>query len=1510
MLSSVADAKNRLKATNEKNSIEDSGTESSEDLRVLAADLREKIQMHSSKNSAQGQKDKDVISEVAEALTKLETSLKDGEDIHLNRGKRNALLTLVANLQNHLLCSDDGPLNSPTLETSSPEYDIKSNRHRFARKRNRANRHTVGVSKEELADARKYIEDLVLMESLSNAATPDASTDTTPTSMKRNSVGDPLEEFDLPEEPKPTTLQLSKSNPKVNFGINSNRDTSQVHLRVNSQGPKTRPLSDSFPEKNVTSAYQRALERNKLQRSPEPARSRFSNKKQLMKRANTIDIPKSQQPAESESDGEDNPVGLLRAVHVNPKQKPGNKVPEFVPKTENDHKFLAFLQKTSHHHGLGWNQNKSVTNWTNKFGNIKSAFESGAVTEKSALKPPMHPHHPSKLMSKSPSQLPESKQIFSPPPQYNYQPPANLYHQKYSSHQDLQSQQVPMPKPVPINQFIHASKSVFKPVKPQPVQFQPIRNDDTYNQPKWNMVSSTSSPSGFSTHSDKWKNTSTCSSPLGGLPWTSKPTNTNSVLKLASSKFANPDPEEYKPKGSLTRGYSMKQLNTSYNSNPEPLPNLQVYQKRPSLPDTLNPYGFNTYPPQNSLTNPNLQPLILTNNNPTYYPENKVQSPIARSPKSFDDPTPYPYTSPLPPQSPHSYKRMGPVPYSADATSRRNVYDKGYLSADESMYRSQPNYISDDPDDGMEYKAETKVMKSPISHQAVKVGSRVTHGGDKNSESAKGLLDVMRRVSPKAQQNVQPQQSYTSHVQERHGPHIDNVQKQREKFDQPDDYIYEPQKQQIESKSKLSTSFEKQRQKFNKPDDYDEYQGRKPTQYLQKQNDAEYLYYEPQERPQDRPLPLDRPLPYDRKVPDPDTQMKEEELRLLKERQAEIERQLFMKAEQERVEAIEREKFIKVQQERQKEMERELFMKAKEEQLRKEEYERQMSLRAQQEELERQRALRAQQEDLERQRAARAQQEEFDRQRAARAQQEEFDRQRALRSQQEEIDRQRSLMAQQEEMERQRILRSQQEALRVQQEAMRAQQEEIQRQQILRAQQEERHLRAQREEIERQNFLKAQQYEAQQNEIERQKALKAEADRQKAMKVEIERQKSLKAESERQRGLKAQQVSAERQKGALKEKSKKSKFSDGDKKSEIYQEQQDELERQKFVKAQKEHQEFYQKERLKREEELQMLRAQKQNSIEEFRERFSESDVKVGQRRLVHIDSHELPDHRENHEIQNSIQVIEERKQSIQSQIQRMEAAVENSKPDILPKPRSFAPRKPMIRSKTESELDVERLDWQQNPIYNGSDSKPNVIFNNVSLKTRALVSQDSKEEDEEVVKSSLENNMIFKKYGPPQRHCYLPNSYQSPASSSTTNLSQSRPNLTKSVSNATTNHVTKITAQFAAQQSLERHSPEPQLRRSKSGHTLALPKMYEGKINKTELVQKQKTVEAYFGNSKSPNPEITTKASSRRFKHKTASANGSLSRSHTMPQLNDLNLLDESNIEDAFDQLISTAKL
>ncbi|KAF2898003.1 hypothetical protein ILUMI_08168, partial [Ignelater luminosus] len=128
--------------------------------------------------------------------------------------------------------------------------------------------------------------------------------------------------------------------------------------------------------------------------------NRFNSKKLKMKRANTIDIPKPLEFYETEDDYEsdtslvekpnsriNNYLALRGPIRVGRTNLNSSNMPVFEPKTDSDRKFMAFINKHNDNNNKGslWAQksqsnDRAGTNWNNRFGNIKTAFEKASTS--------------------------------------------------------------------------------------------------------------------------------------------------------------------------------------------------------------------------------------------------------------------------------------------------------------------------------------------------------------------------------------------------------------------------------------------------------------------------------------------------------------------------------------------------------------------------------------------------------------------------------------------------------------------------------------------------------------------------------------------------------------------------------------------------------------------------------------------------------------------------------------------------------------------------------------------------------------------------------------------------------------------------------------------------------------------------------------------------------------------------------------------------------------------------
>lgn len=390
-------------------------------------------------------------------MNRLQATLLEEKDVVTDTRKRNTILTLVAWLKRILQTSSNDnnstidaqlfaltdllpaelllsklmpqlPGATESNESALPDRSAASSK-RFSRQRNKRF-NTVGVSREELADARLYLQKKLLSENLAahsitaqvsvdrqNIIDDDAesrrkSLNISFTNHLNNDIDNILDSskrsFSKSIDIVPSDDDLDNRNKKVANQSFPNESEAKVVLRRMVNGSHNHQQKHNGDPNPTTDTDDDVSER---QQHPNPdgthrAMNKFSLRKLKMKRANTIDIPKTQ-PDDTHSsyiysdENTDFNIGnvnvysnassvdcLRHSIQTNCNSEiDKDTIPTFQPKTSSDHKYLAFLNKQTNENRLSWVNpnrgstsphnpvNSAGTNWSNKFGNIKNAFE-------------------------------------------------------------------------------------------------------------------------------------------------------------------------------------------------------------------------------------------------------------------------------------------------------------------------------------------------------------------------------------------------------------------------------------------------------------------------------------------------------------------------------------------------------------------------------------------------------------------------------------------------------------------------------------------------------------------------------------------------------------------------------------------------------------------------------------------------------------------------------------------------------------------------------------------------------------------------------------------------------------------------------------------------------------------------------------------------------------------------------------------------------------------------------
>ena len=419
--------------------LEDSGVDSEEDFRLWTTGLggasngldhheqqqqQQQVQQVQQQQQIDGKPKLDLkfledilLADIHTALARLQDTLKRVDigtltryNASLDPSNKLYLLRLISNLLSKLKVPEDA-----ILQPSEPETRNAPSSHALPRRRKTSERHTISVSAEEIARARRWLE-----EKSSNESSPRVelereieterivegapSAELTEISAERNSLDNPsvIE--------APMTYDKSAFNDKcMKDAINQQQSLQIKNNREIIQNKENGSRAVYDPLERVVTAPRRfdALYKDdcvvqdnfqdrsakfyQQQQSTAPTRyNKFTAKKSKIKRANTIDIPNYLKlQSESQDQIQNGCFSLRRPIGVGDRVNGYQRVvPSFEPKTENDRKFLALISKntegttnvvsSSPFKTFNYRQPSTVApekNWNSRFSNIKTTFD-------------------------------------------------------------------------------------------------------------------------------------------------------------------------------------------------------------------------------------------------------------------------------------------------------------------------------------------------------------------------------------------------------------------------------------------------------------------------------------------------------------------------------------------------------------------------------------------------------------------------------------------------------------------------------------------------------------------------------------------------------------------------------------------------------------------------------------------------------------------------------------------------------------------------------------------------------------------------------------------------------------------------------------------------------------------------------------------------------------------------------------------------------------------------------
>ncbi|XP_057320853.1 uncharacterized protein LOC130664778 isoform X1 [Microplitis mediator] len=350
-----------------------------------------------------------LVSDIKTALVRLQETLRRVDVDALTRysstlesNEKLRLLQLISNLVSNLKMAKLDDVSSVQPQPQPQQLQVpavstaNSSVSSPAKRRHRGkDRHTIGVSSEELARARRWLEErgtgVTLTSQRLSLAPQTVQLDPSPVNPESNL------ENKLFDSPRACDKHMKDA---INQQQSLQSRTKDTEAQVNAVEPSDTKVSSDKLETDTEQV-------NFININNKVASNKFTAKKFKIKRANTIDIPNylklQAEKSQSCSPGLRRPIDIGDRLSWNPPQA-NVLIPSFEPKTENDRKFLALINRNNDNNNNNINNNSNSNNsygnnstsgfnqpfksfnyrqtssiadknWKSRFSNIKTAFD-------------------------------------------------------------------------------------------------------------------------------------------------------------------------------------------------------------------------------------------------------------------------------------------------------------------------------------------------------------------------------------------------------------------------------------------------------------------------------------------------------------------------------------------------------------------------------------------------------------------------------------------------------------------------------------------------------------------------------------------------------------------------------------------------------------------------------------------------------------------------------------------------------------------------------------------------------------------------------------------------------------------------------------------------------------------------------------------------------------------------------------------------------------------------------